>query len=1087
MSITELAVHRRSTPATVARAEELAGHPTKFLHPTCSREGRRGHTVTKLDAQVKGSYPGNVYEVHATVDEDRDEIVDYSCTCPAIRNYWGCCKHVGALVLRYLEAPKSFTKIGDNPGRQTSPALFDLMDKTHPSRSRTGAIIDLEPTLARRRDGVWALSLRVLGPGDVSYTVKSIDDFCSRMRSGEHFSYGKKLAFTHTPEILVPHARKIERFLQDALSRRTEIARSTNSSYYYDYSRPKAGREMRLTASELISFLSALEGEEILFYDERSPVHGYAAIKRGMPDLGISIREAEGGYEIGQTREYRLLLADAGHVALFAGGSFWLCPESMNKARGFLAALFSSDTLFVAKEDALRFTATVLPGAEEALGLDVPESLAALAPEPCALQFYFDRRGDIISCEGKAIYGEHEYPLGNGGTPDDAFMRDSDTELLAQELLDRYLPDMKRRGRPSHPVWLLSEDDEKKTEELLFQGLEECHEMGEVFTTPSFDRLSFKGKPTVHTSLSLTGGLIDLSVTADDLDQDELVRLLASYREKRRYHRLKDGSYLRMAGVDLAELDHLSADLGVSDRALAKGTVELPVYEAFYLEDRLKDAERDENYKAYIERFDTERTKERMAPAPFGHILRGYQKEGFAWLSLLADCGFGGILADEMGLGKTVQLISWIASVKEESGKTGPHLIVCPASLVYNWVSEFSRFAPDMDVFAVSGTKSERHVLRQEAEGGCVLVTSYDILRIDAEEFAGMKFTSCTLDEAQYIKNHTTKAAKAAKLIQAQHRFALTGTPIENRPSEMWSIFDFLMPGLLGSARHFKIRFEQPIIAGDEEAQKSLQALVGPFILRRLKKDVLKDLPEKLESVVSVQMEGTQKKLYRAHEQKLRASLLKQKKAQGTSGFEDMSKIQVLAELTRLRQLCLDPSLALENYKGGSAKLDAIMDLVEQGIESGQKMLVFSQFTSFLDLIAKRLGKAKIPCFTITGSTPKKKRLELVDEFNSNDVPVFLISLKAGGTGLNLTGASIVIHADPWWNAAAERQATDRAHRIGQTHAVSVYKVIAKDTIEERIVELQEKKSALAESLMAGTDTSLAALTADDLIGLLSS
>ena len=438
--------------------------------------------------------------------------------------------------------------------------------------------------------------------------------------------------------------------------------------------------------------------------------------------------------------------------------------------------------------------------------------------------------------------------------------------------------------------------------------------------------------------------------------------------------------------------------------------------------------------------------------------------------------GFGGILADEMGLGKSVQLISLLLARRGR----GATLVVCPASLVYNWEAEFAKFAPQLDVAVVAGSADERARIRGEC-GHEVLITSYDLLRRDIEGYARLDFWCEALDEAQYIKNHETLVARATKAVHARHRFALTGTPIENRLSELWSIFDYLMPGLLGSYDRFRERYEQPVLDGDEEVGACLRAATGPFVLRRLKRDVLNDLPEKLEQVVYARLAGEQRRLYQAHEQALRVSLSRQ-----TDEAFGRGKIQVLAELMRLRQLCCDPRLLYDDYEGGSAKLATVMDLVGSVVDSSHKMLLFSQFTSYLSLIASELDARGVRYYTITGATPKHRRLELADAFNADETPVFLISLKAGGTGLNLVGASVVVHADPWWNAAAQDQATDRAHRIGQTRDVSVYKVIAKDTIEDRILALQEVKSDLAEQVIGvGGGAGLSALRKEDLIALL--
>ena len=359
-------------------------------------------------------------------------------------------------------------------------------------------------------------------------------------------------------------------------------------------------------------------------------------------------------------------------------------------------------------------------------------------------------------------------------------------------------------------------------------------------------------------------------------------------------------------------------------------------------------------------------------------------------------------------------------------------------------------------------------------------ITSYDLLKRDITAYDGLYFSSVILDEAQYIKNHKTAIAKAVKILQADHRFALTGTPIENRLSELWSIFDFLMPGFLYTSSEFAERFEAPIMKKkDPAATARLSRMTEPFILRRKKTDVLKDLPEKLEEVHTSLMEDDQRKLYDAH-------VVHMKEILSSSGNSGEDKMRVLAEITRLRQLCCDPSLLFEDYKGSSTKRAACLELIQNAIDGGHRMLVFSQFTSMLSLLAEDLKQAKIPFYTITGSTPKQERIRLVGEFNSReDVPVFLISLKAGGTGLNLIGADVVIHYDPWWNLAVQNQATDRAHRIGQTHQVTVIKLITAKTIEEKIMELQEAKRDLADAIMEGQSNSLMSMTKEELLALL--
>jgi len=443
-------------------------------------------------------------------------------------------------------------------------------------------------------------------------------------------------------------------------------------------------------------------------------------------------------------------------------------------------------------------------------------------------------------------------------------------------------------------------------------------------------------------------------------------------------------------------------------------------------------------------------------------------------------CGFGGILADDMGLGKSVQVLSLLLSEKE-SKTGGTSIIVCPASLVDNWEAEIKKFTPLLSCLIVTGTGLERQKKIMTAGNYDVVITSYDLLKRDIDFYENISFRFQIIDEAQYIKNHSTQSARAVKRVRSKNKFALTGTPIENRLSELWSIFDYLMPGFLFSYARFRKDLESPALKdGDETAIKRIRALVSPFILRRLKGDVLKELPEKTETVFVSNMEEEQRKLYAANVELLKTML--RKKSHASLG-EDT--IQILSMLTRLRQLCCDPALCYEDYRGGSAKLESAVTLVKEAIEGGHKVLLFSQFTSMLEIIESRLEEEGIPFYTLTGSTSKEERIRLVTSFQADKTPVFLISLKAGGTGLNLTAADVVIHFDPWWNVAAQNQATDRTHRIGQKNTVTVYKLISKDTIEEKILSLQKNKKELADSIITGENVDITKMSRDELVRLL--
>ena len=574
----------------------------------------------------------------------------------------------------------------------------------------------------------------------------------------------------------------------------------------------------------------------------------------------------------------------------------------------------------------------------------------------------------------------------------------------------------------------------------------------------------------------------------DGISREELSAILAEYDAGKKFYRMKNGDFLALGDDGLLTVSRLARSLGVEKELAGPAPIRLPMYRAMFLDGMLKEDRsvsfyRDQLFKAVVRGMKDVEDSEFEIPEPFAAVLRGYQKTGYRWLKSLDAYGFGGILADEMGLGKTIQIIALLLDEKRQGG--GRTLIVCPASLVYNWENEIARFAPELSVAAAAGSQGERAQLFKrlsaEKDGGTdVVITSYDLLKRDLAFYRSMDFRYQIIDEAQYIKNAATQASRAVKSVSARTRFALTGTPMENHLGELWSIFDFLMPGFLFTYQKFKKTFETPIVRdGSREALERLHRMIGPFLLRRLKRDVLRELPSKMETVLYSRMEGEQKRIYTASAAALKERLLAGELETG----ED--RMQILAELLRLRQICCDPSLCFPRYKGGSAKLETCMELLENGTRAGHKILLFSQFTSMLDVIAGRLSKEKIRFYMLTGATPKGRRMQMVSDFHKDDVMVFLISLKAGGTGLNLTAADVVIHYDPWWNAAAQDQATDRAHRMGQENQVTVFRLVTSHTVEENILKLQERKRDLADSVVTEGTGSFAGLTREDLLAML--
>ena len=1136
-------------PRAVSRGVGIAANAASIV----DRRVRRSDDVSVVTGRVaSASGIADYFNVDVVFADFESRIIDYDCDCPAAARFNGMCKHCVALTVVYFAQPKSFEEIGDgraavSPGRTTSEALAQcLAARSDATPVRVGALavdaaagtVHLAVHLAY--DGrFWSMDLTVEGPRG-TYVVRDLEAFAHRVQRGEHFSYGKKLAFAHRLEAFDGPsravARKVAELFPDERLFGGSMFRTAGSK-----------RAVRLREAELAGMLGAM-GEGASFMLERrdrdaaAPAPARWVIAEDTPALSLEFAPAEGGYDL-RLSEPVLVVRGLEEAFVLSDGAAARATGADARAFAFLreaglteeganagvsAGAGAGGGVFVAERDAEAFCRRALPVLEETIDVELPETWEALRPVAGTLAFYFDVTGKkeaaLIRLVVKAFYGEREVVLESPAdfaeepelrpASSQAF-RDQDLEDAGVAVAAQFFD-----GSMTLPL--------RQTElagDLLYGGLVQFRALGEVFTTPAFDRLIVERPPRVSLGLSLRANLIQMDVRESDLSADELRAMLSAYRRRKRFHRMSDGRIAALGEGDVAALGDMMRDLGVSADELLDGGAELPTYQAFYLDREYGDAVRDRAFEDYLRCLDGPGELV-AAPASLADTLRPYQVEGFRWLARLASLGFGGILADEMGLGKTLQMIALVKSLRDSGQLGGPVLVACPASLVFNWADEFARFAPDVPVCALEGSRAHREALLFRATQGidegrvlgcgddagedarttgeriagassadvpCVIVASYDRVRIDGAQLARVEWGLVVLDEAQYIKNHATKTTRAVKRLRSRLRFALTGTPIENRLSELWSIFDFLMPGFLGSYERFRERYELGIVGEDEEAAARLRALIEPFLLRRRKTEVLTDLPAKLESIRYVPLSREQRRLYDGAEQRLREDLNAQKRQNASRANRrghipdaEKSAVEVLAELTRLRQIALDPSLVFENYKGGAEKLGAIMELVDEAADAGRKVLVFSQFTSYLDVLSAELDRRGIAHFTITGATPKRERVRLVNQFNDDETPVFLVSLKAGGTGLNLTGASVVVHADPWWNAAATDQATDRAHRIGQSREVDVYKVVAKGTIDERIVALQEAKRDLADSVIAATNgEALAGLTRERLAELL--
>ena len=1061
-------------------------------------------TFWKGEVRVQGQIEDETKVYQTRIFIKGSQIYDYSCSCAEGNSFRGPCVHAKAL----QEAFARQQKAEHTPPVSTSPEIR-MMIREYTNREVARILgeeerepVYLHPYLQIRRGEV-LLEARI--GREKRYIVKNLLEFAQAVHSGKRVEYGKGMAFEHVPSAFAPESRP---FLDLLLEEADAYIR------HYEEMRGHAGlplpvmRALTLGSAARDRLFDLLEGKEVQTEDEKG-AERVCRVERKDPHFPVEVEAMGDGIAVtipsaltSFRGEQRLYVADGLH--LFGCSELYtetmgVFLEQMEQGGRECGSRKEKRELLVGSRDIPLFYARVLEGME-ALGiLQSPEiDWEKYRPEALKARFEFDSDSpDELRLRPTLSYGDFTFsPLADEHVPRE-ICRDVPAEFYISRLITRYFSYWEDESGE-----LVIRGDEEALYQVLSEGMTQFQEVGEVWLSESVRHLRVLPPPEVSMGVSLGGGWLDLKIETAGIDPAELLQVLSEYRQKKKYYRMKNGEFLQLSGGGLQALDSLTADLGLTKSEFQAGEAKIPAYRAFYLDSlsgdgRMKLFQRDEAYGMMVRDLKTAQSVSYAVPAVLEKTLREYQKIGYTWMRTLARYHFGGILADDMGLGKTLQVIALLTAFYQEkteqkaAGNEGsgselplPSLIVCPASLVYNWGQEFARFSPEIRVLLIAGTAKERQEqleeqMRMEAsERAQVIITSYDLLKRDREAYLGRTFEYEIIDEAQVIKNAKTQGAKAVKEISANVRFALTGTPVENRLSELWSIFDFLMPGFLYSYRKFRERYELPIVKNqDPEALTALRRMTGPFVLRRLKKDVLRELPGKEERIVYSAASGRQQKLYTA-------SALKLKEALAGGAWSGNGKLEVLSQLMRLRQICCDPALCFEDYTGESAKLETCVSLIASASAAGHKILLFSQFASMLERIRERLLQEGISSHLLVGATPKEERSRMVQAFASDEVPVFLISLKAGGTGLNLTAADIVIHYDPWWNVAAQNQATDRAYRIGQEKPVTVYKLILKDTIEENLLKLQNAKLALAAQVVSEGMVSLGDLSQNELMEL---
>lgn len=1061
--------------------------------------------MAEISAKVRGRQQDS-YRVEAVVDEEFADVASCNCTCEAFYNYEGMCKHCVAALLMYtnrrqaqeilkvkrtthssgmdMELPDK-EMIQEVPDLKTPNALKNLLNQysiragvSYLIPESTYGKVELEPYF---KSGYNFYSVEFKIGVEQKYVLKNISAFLRSLERNEKVKYGKKLDFYHNIEAFTEHAWNLITFLkQQELDKR----RQTQYHTYYVYT-GNYERTMELDEVGIDRFFAAVGTEPFsaeLGYADEKMYHMTGEERK--PKLTIRVGAA--GIFL-QLEELSVIRGNK-YYYFYDENCIYRSPWELKEKTGEFFDYLERQAggeCYVAAGELPMFCRDLLPLLKESFtvcsdGFD--ESL--YVPKKPEFELYLDKQDNqVIGAKLVAVYGEKKYNVLE--KPGAGEVRELAEEMRIRTLVEPYF-NMYGMG---DTVFVLSHDEDMLYQ-LLTSGLQRLSEYMTIYTSEEFRGLKVVSSPVVSVGVALKSDLLELEIHSEEMPPEELAYLLTKYDRKKKYIRLKNGDFLDIRDDGIGLLAEVSEDLHLTESNLKKGHVNVPKYRAMYLDAALKSnqklsVEKNKEFKGMVRNMKTIEDSDYEVPESLRSVMRSYQKSGFLWLATLRENGFGGILADDMGLGKTLQVISLLLAEEERytSGEREHHrsLIVCPASLVYNWQKEMERFAPELHTVIITGLASERKELIAKSKEGEILITSYDLLKRDAESYQDMIFAIQVIDEAQYIKNPGTQAAKAVKKITAAFKLALTGTPIENRLSELWSIFDYLMPGFLYTYQRFREEIEIPIIVNrDENKMERLQRMIRPFVLRRLKSQVLQDLPEKLEENVYARLTGEQQQIYDAHVQRMRQMLDEKSEQEFRT-----EKLQILSELTKLRQICCDPALLFEGYRGESAKTEMCMELLINAVSAGHKVLLFSQFTSMLDRLAERLSAEDIPYYMLTGAVGKEKRMQMVESFQQDDVSVFCISLKAGGTGLNLTAADIVIHYDPWWNVAVQNQATDRAHRIGQKHVVTVYRLVTEGTIEEKIMAIQERKKMLAEQVLEGEGMDAASFTREEILELL--
>ncbi len=1065
-----------------------------FLRGLDYEKRRVVESVTIADASATGRVKGSDPEPYETTIKLGGEGITSNCTCPAFKKTGQHCKHVAALLITVRNQARSQLPRREQPHAPppttsaAAQAAIDSKASRRRDRRRRSQVQQLTappgvalpaPDASARPTGIGAwlaqegavrrlnLEFRVhVRQGGLTVTVLDTDQRMPLLPS---------IALTW--QALAPTTDR------DALRLLTRFESGNPRHPAVDIRGEDVADLLPMLSHSRVLLEPALM--QLRFVEE--PLKPKFELEMVGSDTVVAKATFERG---GNGRRFHLTSG-----GWYEGAPGWHIDTSEGIARPLdkrvspaaLRRLIRSPAIAEPASQLIQMIVQALPKVALEIGADLPNLSQVADVVDLEPKFRVSAGGSLVEVTVtlEAIYGDTDVEVRADGMsppviiypPEEGQKRATciRMDIVAQQQAVQHLLDLGLKPSESGDAFEAEGDVALR---FWSEGVGSLPETWELYVPEELVGVQVRSKP-IQMSARVSSGMDWLNVKISwesegvSVDRAELEKCLITGQK---YVRLSDNSY---ASLDAAKVQNL-IDREVEILAAAGKTGKLPLSQAGRVQELLQQADSSQLSSQTKELFEKlaniSEIGKAKKPRALKATLRPYQEQGLSWLRFIHDIGSGGVLADDMGLGKTIQTLALLLGLKQDKEEVRA-LIVAPTSVVTNWIREIERFAPTLTTALWHGAGRKEQA--DELESANVIVTSYALLRRDIDLLKKLKLTYAILDEAQNIKNPISATAQAAKDLRADHRLALTGTPIENRLSEIWSIFEFVSPGLLGPLPKFEEKFARPIDQGDSKQAARLRATIHPFILRRTKNEVAKDLPPKIESDKFIDLAPEQKGIYLQVLREVRAQIMGEVERVGVA----KSQLHILAGLTKLRQAACDPRLLgmpREFSHEDSGKLMALRELVDECQSSGHKVLIFSQFVSMLKLMREALDEDKVRYEYLDGSTIDRQ--ERIERFQTDPtIPVFLISLKAGGSGLNLTAADTVIHFDPWWNPAVEDQASDRAHRIGQNRVVTIYRLVAAGTIEEKILELKAKKKDLVASVLSEDAGGAKKLTRDDL------